>query len=242
MASIFFTKAKEITKLIWYEENDNCRLCGKKSIEAVCQSCREEYFRTELRRCVSCGKLTGNEFTHCQDCQAGKGPKGLSKVTAVGYYDGAWKEFIHNIKYKGQPYLLIALTDYLTSWAVKQLPPPDMIVPVPLHPNRLAQRGFNQAEVLASILGRNLGISVQDNLVRFEDTRPQISFGRYERINNIRNAFGLKPHANIAEKIIWLVDDVITTGATIDECARILRNNKAKAIYAFCLGAGKEGY
>jgi len=232
--------AKEIAEMFWHEESKYCLLCGMPSSSGVCSNCNKLYFCPEQQRCFSCGKLLENGSNQCQDCRKGHGPKFLDKVTTFGYYGGAWKQFIHNIKYKGQPYLLFALAQDLTSWAIKQLPPPDCIVPVPLHPNRLALRGFNQAEVLASILAGYLGISFKDILLRTKDTTPQAALGRQERLANLKSAFDLKPGVLIEGEEIWLVDDVVTTAATIGECAEVLKKFGARKVYAFCLGAGRE--
>jgi ComF family protein len=236
MISNFWPKVKDIAGRIWYEEMAGCLLCGKKLGEAVCRDCRELYLKPDYGRCVSCGKLMEKDAARCRDCTDGKGPKRLCKVTAFGHYDGLWKEFIQNIKFQNQPYLLMDLGESLASWAVKQMPPPDGIVPVPLHANRLAQRGFNQAEVLGSILGGHLGIRLKDVLVRMKDTAPQTSMGRQDRLTNLHAAFALKPEANIKGETLWLVDDVITTGATIGECAAVLHAHGAKEIFAYCLG------
>jgi len=233
-------RAKEVAGRIWYEKRGTCLVCGEASSEAVCSDCREKYFLPGLKRCVSCGKLLDSRDEQCQDCRTGKGPKNLRRVISLGWYEGAWKDFIYNIKYKGQPYLLFALAEYLVGLAIRELPPPDAVIPVPLHPNRLAQRGFNQAEVLASILGRILGIRIKDVLIRVEDTKPQTLLGRQERRNNLQGAFGLKINSEVAGEVIWLVDDIITTGITMEECARILRENGAEDVFAFCLGAGRE--
>ncbi|MGI5901835.1 MAG: phosphoribosyltransferase family protein [Desulfitobacteriia bacterium] len=232
--------AREVLKLLWYEKEEKCLLCGAKSVKAVCQICYQEYFRPSQKRCRNCGKLIGGPISYCRDCQKGKGPQDIVKVTALGFYHGHWKELIHGIKYRGQPYLLLALEEYITSWAIKELPPPDIVVPVPLHPSRLACRGYNQAEVLASILSRSLGITLKDALLRLRDTKQQTSLGRLERIHNLRGVFKLAPQVSVAGQTIWLVDDVITTGTTIGECAQVLRRSGADEIYALCLGAGLE--
>ncbi|HHV64863.1 MAG TPA: ComF family protein [Peptococcaceae bacterium] len=234
-------RLKQVTAQIWYKDEECCLLCGQKSGKAICRVCKEKYFLPELRRCPTCGKIIGKSKTHCQDCLSGKGPQGLQGVTALGHYEGAWKEFIHRIKFKGQPYLLLALAAELTAWAVKSLPPPDAVIPVPMHPNRLAQRGFNQAEVLASLLSRYLGIPYCNVLDRVVDTVPQSTLGRQARLENLQGAFSLQPGAKVTWQTVWLVDDVTTTGATLAECAAILHRNGVEKVYGFCLGAGKEG-
>lgn len=240
MANTVLAKIKELLTLLWYQEEVKCLICGQAYPEPVCLNCQEKYFLPSAKRCPSCGKFISQHSDRCKDCAAGKGPQGLNKVIALGYYEGQWKEFIHKVKYKGQPYLLIALAEFLLSYAIQNLPPPDAVVPVPMHPNKLAERGFNQAEVLASLLSRKLGIPFQDYLVRIKDTVPQTRLGRKGRIQNLQGAFAVREGTAITEEIIWLVDDVTTTGASLGECANILRNNGVMAVYAVCLGAGKE--
>lgn len=225
---------------IWYEKHQECLLCGQKTREIICKDCREEYFLPGVNRCPFCGKLIEDSGTQCKDCREGKGPQNLDKVISLGYYHGAWKEFIHTIKFKSQPYLLVSLVELILPVVMEELPPPDRIVPVPMHPRRLAQRGFNQAEVLASVLGGKLVIGCEEILNREKDTTPQTILGRRERIKNLQGAFGLKEGMKVKGQVIWLIDDVVTTGTTIDECAHILKKNGVKEVYVFCLGAGKE--
>lgn len=239
---MFEQKLQEISKGIsslLYSQEEKCLLCGTGS-EAVCPACRQKYFLPSFNRCLSCGKIIKPDKTLCGDCREGKGPMNLTTVTALGYYAGAWKTFIHNIKFRGQPYLLTSLTDYLVSWVIKHLPPPDFIVPVPLYSARAAQRGFNQAEIIASILGRILGISCHSFLRRIKNTAPQTILGRSERLENLRGAFIPDNHFNLRGQIFWLVDDVVTTGTTLDECAFVLKDLGAKEVYGFCLAAGRE--
>ena len=240
MFKTIISKVKEDAQLIWYRQEKNCLLCGQLSPEVICSNCQEDYFQPGIRRCELCGKLLGPNRIYCYDCQSGKGPRGLKKVTSLGHYEGAWKDFIQKVKFKGQPYLLIPLAEYFASCAIEHLPPPDSIVPVPMHPNRLAQRGFNQAEVLASIISRKLGISYQEVLVTTIDTVPQTTLGRKERIRNLQSVFTIKPGTMADSQIIWLVDDVVTTGTTLGECAETLHRSGVQEVYGLCLGAGKE--
>ncbi len=240
MLSSILHKLKEGVNLLWYEQQEKCLLCDNLVQETICQSCRLEYFRPELNRCYACGKLIGQNKIRCSDCKEGKGPKYLTIATSLGHYSGAWKDFIQKVKFKGQPYLLASINYYINGWVIKNLPPPDAIVPVPMHHSRLAQRGFNQADVLASILSRQLGIIYRDVLHRNRDTIPQTSLGRQERLNNVLGAFYLKKDVDLKGQIIWLVDDVVTTGTTLDECAQVLKCHGVRDVYAICLAAGIE--
>ncbi len=112
----------------------------------------------------------------------------------------------------------------------------DMIMPVPLHAKRLRQRGFNQALLLAHRMSERHGLPlVYDNLIRQRSTRPQVELKGDERIKNVKGAFTLRQPGKVEEKNIILVDDVFTTGATMNECAQVLKQAGATHVTAFTL-------
>jgi len=108
----------------------------------------------------------------------------------------------------------------------------DVIVPVPLHPARRRERGFNQAELLARSLSRLTGLPVMLVLERVRYTTTQTAFDRTERMENLRNAFRLRPARNVRGSRVLLVDDVLTTGSTLSECARVLKESGASSVHA----------
>lgn len=115
----------------------------------------------------------------------------------------------------------------------------DLIVPVPLHPKKLRERQFNQSEVLASYLAKRLDKKiVKDKVKRIKYTMPQTELKRDERIKNVDGAFLAKDGPDLEGKIILLIDDVFTTGATLHECAKALKNAGAKKVVAFALARG----
>lgn len=240
MLSKIQDKFQESLRSFWYEQEEKCLICGRTAKKTICEGCRQYYFKAELSRCFSCGKLIREIKTRCQDCERGKGPKFLTKVTALGHYTGEWKDLIHKVKFKGQPYLLTYLTEYIDEWVIKNFPPPDCILSVPMHHTRLAQRGFNHADILGSILSRRLGIIYKDALYRNRDTIPQTSLRRQERLENVRGAFTIKKNIHLKGQIVWLVDDVVTTGTTLDECAQVLKEHGVIEVYAVCMAAGLE--
>lgn len=232
---------KEVFKKVWLSEESICTLCGNVcNQKPICSDCLENYFYLTHNRCLSCGKIILPAKTRCEDCRAGRGPEGLAIVTSLGYYNEEWKKFIHKVKFMSQPYLLMNIAGLITDWAAEKLPPADGLVPVPLHPARLMNRGFNQSEILASIISRYLGMKYCDILRREKDTIPQTELNRQQRLENLKGAFVLKDGNRTAGNSYWLIDDVTTTGATLAECARVLKNSGAKNIYAFCLASGKE--
>lgn len=105
------------------------------------------------------------------------------------------------------------------------------ILPVPLHPSRLRARGFNQAVLLAAVLGRVHHLPLErHNLVRTRWTRSQVGLSEGARRNNVRGAFALANRAAVAMKTVLLVDDIYTSGSTVDECAKVLINAGAKRV------------
>jgi ComF family protein len=113
----------------------------------------------------------------------------------------------------------------------------DMIIPVPLHPTRLRSREFNQSLLLADQLGRHLDRPVSaTHLTRILATDPQTTLTRQARLRNLRKAFAVRNPQDLMEKRILLVDDVFTTGTTLNECAKALRKSGSGPVFALTLG------
>jgi competence protein ComFC len=154
---------------------------------------------------------------------------------------GVARELIHRFKYGGETWLAGLLAEFLEQGLrdTRLVDKPfDAVVPVPLHPLRRREREFNQAEVLARELARRQGWEFCDALQRIRYTVTQTHFDRRHRMKNLRNAFRVHRKAAIAGKRLLLVDDVLTTGSTLDECARMLQKAGAEAIYALTVARG----
>jgi ComF family protein len=143
---------------------------------------------------------------------------------AVRYEDLA-REALHAFKFGGHRALAAPLGDLLIETVEGRLPAglPDLLVPVPLHPRRERERGFNQSQLLARRVGRAWGRPVRDDvLVRAVATPSQTTLDRAARRANVRRAFRLRRPEAVAGRHVLLVDDILTTGATVSECARCL--------------------
>jgi len=117
----------------------------------------------------------------------------------------------------------------------------DLAVPVPLHRKRLRHRGFNQALIQGhGISQRFSGPLLFDNLVRLRSTRPQVELSSHERMENVKGAFGLARPSEFQEKRVLLIDDVFTTGATMNECARVLKEAGAASVTVLTLARTAE--
>ncbi|MGH8189101.1 MAG: ComF family protein [Steroidobacteraceae bacterium] len=148
---------------------------------------------------------------------------------AAGEYEGSLREIIHAFKYDGRQSLAGPLARLMHEAGADLLRDADFVVPVPLHPWRRLQRGFNQAEELA----RRLDMPVRSALWRVRATVPQTELDIAQRRRNVRGAFRLSPfvrRSRLEGARIVLIDDVRTTGATLDACARVLRDAGAREI------------
>ena len=193
--------------------------------------------------CLGCGQ--DNAFL-CPDCLnqiplAKKQPYRNLIITA-SYDHPLLKEAILKFKYN----FIKDLANPLSQLIVKQLqfkiPPNPILIPVPLHPRRLKWRGFNQAELLASEISHRLDIPLANNiLIREKHNLPQVKIlNAQHRKENIKKAFCLntKSQNDLKNKTVILVDDVCTTGATLNECAEVLKDLKPKDIWGLVLAKG----
>jgi len=207
--------------------------------EYLCRDCIDGLIAVESPLCSCCG--IPFESRHGLDHRCGEcstSPKNFRIARAPMVYEQVFTEVIHCYKYKGKIQLARPLGELLLMafrlfWDKDSI---DVVVPVPLHLKRLRERGFNQALLLIrywqAITGQlpfdlsDLQVE-NDVLVRSVPTAPQSGLGRKQRAVNIKGAFGLLDEAKIIDKRILLVDDVYTTGATVDECARLLMHHGA---------------
>ena len=151
------------------------------------------------------------------------------------------REFIHRFKYDHERFLRQPLAAWLADAlddARLRGQPIDAIVPVPLHSTRLRERGFNQALLLAERLSARAAVPLLDGLVRTRYTTTQTRLDRQERMDNLRNAFRVRQSAAVQNRHLLLVDDVFTTGSTVDECARVLRLAGASSVRVATVARG----
>lgn len=207
----------------------------------LCSACLNDFFSIEPPICSRCGKIfrsrEGDDH-ECEDCITS--PKHFTIARAAGIYDRSLMTLIHQLKYKGKIQLAKPLgellyTTLLHFWAYAGI---DVIVPVPLHKKRFKKRGFNQAyllikdwEEINAKIGSGIVFARIDKklLIRINYTKPQTGLSRKERVKNIRNAFDVTQPERIKDKSVLIVDDVYTTGATTNECARVLLKHGAKS-------------
>jgi ComF family protein len=162
-------------------------------------------------------------------------PGVVDAARSAGRYQGSLREIIHAFKYEGRRGLAVPLAAMMRTAGAGILTGADVVVPVPLHPWRRMRRGFNQADDLA----RHLGLPMIRALWRIHATRPQAGLPAAARRRNIRDAFQLSPRvtgrrhrALVEDQVVVIVDDVRTTGATLDACASVLKRAGARQVRA----------
>jgi len=215
-----------------------CTLCGAstRAGEYLCEQCEAKAMRIVSPFCQQCsepfeGAIT-TEFT-CANCAH----RTIYFDAAVAAYRGRGivRQVIHDFKYGHQVHLRHLVARWLCAafdderLSGRQL---DIIVPVPLHPTRRRERGFNQASLLAELLSARTSIRCKAVLKRVRYTTTQTALDRAERIENLHDAFRLRKNADVRGLQVLLIDDVLTTGSTLSECACVLKRAGAISVYA----------
>lgn len=218
-----------------------CRALG----EWCCPKCLADLTWPRQLPCPGCGAVNPlGEF--CENCQAGRALNGLWAVQSYG--QPLIKKLIHDFKYEYVTELAETLGQILTATlrtyqlppAWHSLPASDWrLVPVPLARRRLRERGFNQADLLAQVVSRATGLKKQDLLTRAHTTVPQSKITDYnKRQQNLQNVFKLKPGINCQKQVYILVDDVYTSGATLEACAQVLKQAGASEVWGLTVAKG----
>ncbi len=220
-----------------------CLSCGRvlpgRGKQSFCPGCHSKIRFVTDPICPSCGvpyPVEEGPVHVCGECILR--PPALCAARSLGVYESVLHELIHSFKYGGNLTLgerlgrLMAEHEY-PSFHIRDY---SLILPVPLHPRKLRQRGFNQSVILAREISKRQGIAMDFRaLRRIVDTDSQTGLKKKERRSNIRNAFSLSDPEAIRKRRVLLVDDVYTTGSTLGECARVLLEGGADAVGALTL-------
>ena len=210
-------------------------------IPYFCSGCWHTIAPPSPSRCARCDRpfvsplATAFSPQHvCHSCH--ERPPSYTKAWTLYPYRPPLQDAICLFKYKGK----VALAAPLTRLMIDRLPPLDnidLIIPVPLHAERLREREFNQSLLLADRIGRHLNIPVSGTaLIRTAPAPPQTTLSRKERLKNLRGAFAVSRPESIVGKHILLIDDVFTTGATVNVCAKTLRKAGSGHVFVMTLG------
>ncbi|MEK7595996.1 MAG: ComF family protein [Patescibacteria group bacterium] len=216
----------EILDLIFPKK---CFGCGR-SGELFCGHCFDSLDFPEIR-CFAC-RQDGAGL--CVQCASSFNLKNLRVFWAADYKNPAIKKMIRAFKYRQAGALAETLGEILSQRAEKFLIQNSLVIPVPLAAKKQRERGFNQAALLGQYLAKKNGLAFDSEiLLKIRSTAPQVrTAGRGERLKNLKESFIVSDPQKIQSKTVILVDDVLTTGATIMECARVIQKAGAKKIIA----------
>jgi ComF family protein len=197
----------------------------------LCGDCERDWPSLKEPRCEVCSvPFVAGPNHPCGDCLAD--PPAFEGLHAAGLYEGLLLDLVVRLKYRGEERLGLFLGDRMAR-ALSGKAAFDLILPVPLHVSRLRERGFNQAALLARRIGKRAGAAVKLSLLRkTRPTPPQATLHVDERRKNLKGAFRLETEEAVRGKKIVLVDDVATTGATLNEAARVLKKAGAERVEA----------
>lgn len=217
-----------------------CCFCGKVSENELCDACSKHVVYISEPRCKKCGKpIEDCEKEYCYDCASKtffyeQGKNIWLHKGAVSWSIYQFK--YHNRRIYGEFYAKELCRLYghlLKEWQV------DVIIPVPLHRKKLRKRGYNQAEIVAVHLGKMTGIPVnKDAVVRKKYTKPQKELNHKERRKNLKNAFVVKEYLGHAKNVL-IIDDIYTTGSTIDTISEELKKTGVQKVWFFTISIGQ---
>src|SRR6266513_3494779 len=207
-----------------------CTICGRSvgAGEYLCDQCEAKTVRIVAPFCQKCSEPFEGAITSAFTC-ANCAHRTIYFDAAVAAYRGRGivRQIIHDFKYRRQVHLRHLVARWLcAAFDDERLSGRhfDMIVPVPLHPTRQRERGFNQANLLAELLSARVSIPCKPVLKRIRYTTTQTALDRAERMENLHNAFRLRKNANVRGLRVLLIDDVLTTVSTRSGCARVLKD------------------
>ena len=220
-----------------------CQICNEQRAEPadgfVCAYCLRNVFRTQRPWCEQCGLPFDGEFTETTAC--------LNCLDLEWDFDGARslfaskglvREVIHRFKYNGAEFFQPLMNRWIRVFSSDFKESPDWIVPIPLHPLKERERGFNQADRLAEAVAEVLGVPmVRDAVQRVKNTETQTHLSRSKRLANMNGAFTLRRNRSLMGTVM-LVDDVMTTGATASACACVLKNSGTSKVNVFTMARG----
>lgn len=202
----------------------------------LCQACLDQVPRVEPSCCSICGGQAGSDGL-CSRCRTE--PLHIERIRSVLYFEGVLREAVHHLKYRGCVELAQPLGQLMAEYLKEHPMLCDVVVPVPLHVTRLRERGYNQAALLAYAMARHNGLVVDERaLVRERATASQVTLNAEERKLNVKDAFRC-PDAGVVGKKVLLVDDVCTTGATLEACATALYEAGAQSVQALTLARAR---
>jgi len=212
----------------------HCLVCGEPGCDYLCAACTEEITCVEAPYCRKCGIPC--ESFYCEACLDRE--FAFERACSAGLFEGVLREAIHALKYD----LRIVMAQPLAELMARSFPDTrlgakvDLVIAVPIHRKRMMERGFNQSAELSRIFCKRVSLPLESGvLYKSRETRHQVDLPHDLRAINVAGAFSVRKAENIMGRKVLLIDDVFTTGSTLNEVAKTLRSAGAGAVYAYTL-------
>lgn len=223
-----------------------CQVCGvglePDNKRHICLNCYKEIRINAPPFCIKCGrpiKIKGSKQLDCHNCK--NRSFYFNRAWAACKYENVIKECLHSFKYKRKLHLLRLLSELMHNFTKEfiEIDKIDLLCAVPLSRSKLREREFNQSQLLAEEIAKKFNKKIsKNNLRKVVPTPAQAKLKRDERLSNLKNVFKIKEPSLFKGKSILLIDDVFTTGSTMNECSRVLKETGAKKIYGLVLARG----
>lgn len=228
--SDFFKNLKNGVIGALFPETLTCELCGRDVFdnEYFCEKCEGEIKEVGEEICERCGRRNVEKPFGCVSCAK---TKFIDLSRSVYLYEGGAERLIKKLKYDDCRYLVGLLSPKLKRIYLRNYFAADIVTFVPMTSLAEYDRGYNQSRLLAEALSKEVGVPCEEVLEKTKNTSHQAGLDHGERQNNLRNAFALIDKKLVKDKKVLLVDDVLTTGATADEIAKVLKGGGAKSVY-----------
>ena len=212
----------------------SCYVCGRdlENIEyPICNNCKIDMEKIGTSVCLKCGAPVNGDSHYCSECYGKNRDFDMARASYV--YNPACSKIVADLKYNKKKYISKFMAEEMYARLIDFDTMPDIIVPVPITKKRYNKRGFNQSELIAEELEKLIGADVvrKDLVFRGVDRLPQAGLSKAERLINLKGAFSVDKTKNIKGKTVLVVDDVFTTGSTVGEVIRLLRELKPKSVY-----------
>lgn len=227
-----------ILDLMFVREH-KCCICGLPAGEVLCDKCAASIPYLNGATCLKCGKGLNDAYNSsiCPDCSNTE--YHFDMAYSCFEYKEAGKELIHKLKYEGKTEAAVFIARQMHYRLKDERLQIDAIVPVPIHESKLRTRGFNQSYLIAKELGSLMDKPVYDCICRIKETKNQYNLDRQQRFSNIQDAFSVKLGYNVNKyKRLLIVDDIYTTGSTVNECSKVLKARGNVHIYVITAAAG----
>jgi ComF family protein len=205
-----------------------CNLCGSRNTSEplICSACKTDLLAPLcISKCESCKLplLGGTDQTHCPECRIN--PPQYDECHVVTTYEFPASNLVHRLKYQNKPFMARLIGQLLAQVRRRcDYPLPELICCVPIHPNKLREKKYNHAGEIARMTAKELALPFNSGLLaKTQQTEPQSKLSRAERLKNLENSFMVNPETNLKGMHVAVVDDVMTTGATLDLISGILK-------------------